>query len=150
MYSYREEKHLPYAAQDLFSLVADVQNYPEFIPGCDAVKILSSSDNEIIADLLVSYKAVCTKYTSKVCLLRAISEDDKWVIDVTQKDGPFKFLKNRWEFKWNDKIKKSHVAFSIEFEMRSKILNFTIGVMFEKLVKKMVSSFENRAKKILG
>ncbi len=149
MFSYSEEKNFACRAEELFELVADVEKYPEFLPWCEATRIISSNGDTIIADLVVRYKGVYTKYTSKISLFKPTKDSNYWSIDVTQQEGPFKFLSNKWEFYWDNEKKSTCVKFFIEFEMQSRILNFTIGMMFEKLVVKMIQSFEERANAVL-
>ncbi|MFZ8428664.1 SRPBCC family protein, partial [Staphylococcus aureus] len=44
---------LPYTPDQLYDLVADVGKYPEFLPWCMAARVLSQSETEIVADLVV-------------------------------------------------------------------------------------------------
>lgn len=60
--------YLPYAPHQLYDLVADVEKYPEFLPWCMAVRILSQSDTEIMADLSVGYKFFRETFRSRVHL----------------------------------------------------------------------------------
>jgi coenzyme Q-binding protein COQ10 len=61
-----ETKHLPYTPEQLFDLVADVARYDEFLPWVSAVRIRSSSDTEIVADLIVGFNAFKERFTSRV------------------------------------------------------------------------------------
>ena len=37
--------------KDLYQLVADVENYPKFLPWCNSVAIIERTSNSIIAEL---------------------------------------------------------------------------------------------------
>jgi len=44
MPTHSETKHLPYSAQQMYDLVADVGSYPEFLPWTAAARIRSTED----------------------------------------------------------------------------------------------------------
>ena len=56
MKSSQQQIIINYAAKDLYNIVLDIEKYPEFIPWCDSINILSKSKNEIIADMIVKHK----------------------------------------------------------------------------------------------
>lgn len=89
----RETTTLPYSAEQMFDLVADVARYDEFLPWVVGVRIKSESESEMIADLLVGFKALREKFTSKVLKNRPHS------IEVIYLDGPMKDLDNCWTFR---------------------------------------------------
>ena len=61
MPSHSETRSLPYSADQMFDLVADVAKYPEFLPWCAAARIRSrkpEGENEIIeADLVIATRS---------------------------------------------------------------------------------------------
>ena len=46
MPSHSEQRHLPYSAQQMYDLVADVASYPKFLPWTSAARIRSRSPVE--------------------------------------------------------------------------------------------------------
>ena len=48
---HEEQKTLAYTADELFSVVADVKDYPSFVPWCSGVRIHREDPREIVADL---------------------------------------------------------------------------------------------------
>ena len=70
MTSHHEKRTVPYAPDQLFDLVADVKKYPEFLPWCVGARIRSKEERLVIADLLIGYKLVRERFTSKVILDR--------------------------------------------------------------------------------
>ena len=81
------------------------------------------------------------KFTSEVRL----SRPDR--IDVAYKNGPFKYLNNRWIFVL-EPDGTCTVDFYVDFEFRSKILQKMIGAVFNEAVKIMVYAFEKRANSV--
>ncbi len=139
-----EQRVLPYSPDQLFDLVADIERYPEFLPWCLAARILRREGDTLSADLLIGFKMVREKFTSRVTLDRANHR-----IDVTYEEGPFRFLNNHWVFQPADDG-RSHVDFHVEFEFRSALLAKIIGVLFHEAVRRMVHAFETRAKQLYG
>ncbi len=61
-----ETRRLPYSAEQMFDLVADVGRYAEFLPWVVGTRVRSDSETEMVADLLVGFKALREKFTSRV------------------------------------------------------------------------------------
>ncbi|HWT98213.1 MAG TPA: type II toxin-antitoxin system RatA family toxin [Terriglobales bacterium] len=139
-----EERILPYRAEQIFDLVADVGRYPEFLPWCTGARIRERRENDIVADLMIGFKMVRERFTSRVHIDRPAMR-----IDVEYIDGPFKSLKNHWHFV-DVEGGKCRVDFHLEFEFRSVMLQKLIGVLFHEAVRRMVSAFETRAKQLYG
>ena len=142
MPTHAEQKFLPYSPDKLFDLVADIESYAEFLPWCVGARILRRDGNVVYADLIIGFKMIRETFTSKVTLNRA----DR--IDVEYEKGPFKHLKNHWEFKPHPD--GCSIDFYIDFEFRSRILRKLIEPLFHEAVRRMVSAFEGRAKSIYG
>jgi len=142
MPTHAEQRVLPYTPEQLFELVADVARYPEFLPWCVASRIRSRDGDVFFADLVIGFKMVRERFTSKVTLSRPGR------VDVTYTEGPFKHLNNHWRFKPHPN--GTELDFYVDFEFRSKLLQTMIGALFNEAVKLMVSAFEKRAKQLYG
>lgn len=143
MHRHEERRHLHHRPEQLFDLVADVERYPEFLPWCTGVRIRQRSDTVLVADLVIGFKGITERFTSRVHLNRDTCE-----IAVSYEKGPFKYLKNHWKFESDPD--GCVVDFFVEFEFRSRILDKLIGVVFTEAVRKMVSAFEGRADQLYG
>ena len=55
---HHEVRLLPYSAEEMYRLVADVGRYPEFLPWVSAIRVRSNSDTEMIADMIVGFKSI--------------------------------------------------------------------------------------------
>ena len=137
-----ETRVLPHRPDQMFDLVADVASSPEFLPWCVGARIRESRPDMVLADLMIGFKMVREKFTSKVLLDRAAQR-----IDVEYIDGPFKHLKNHWIF---SDAPNGHcrIDFYLEFEFSSVVLQKLIGVLFHEAVRRMVGAFEARAKQL--
>ena len=139
-----ETRILPHTPDQMFDLVADVGRYPEFLPWCVGARIRENRPDMVLADLMIGFKMVREKFTSRVLLDRAARR-----IDVEYINGPFKHLKNHWLFS-DAPSGHCRIDFYLEFEFSSIVLQKLIGVLFHEAVRRMVGAFEGRAKKLYG
>ena len=75
MPTHAEKRVVPYTAEEMYALIADVGRYPEFLPWCAAARVrsrtpLDDGTGEVMdADLVVSFKVYREKFGSRVTLL---------------------------------------------------------------------------------
>ncbi|MBM85482.1 MAG: ubiquinone-binding protein [Rhodospirillaceae bacterium] len=143
MPTHAEQRVVPFTQGQLFDLVADVARYPDFLPWCVGARIREVCGEEILADLMIGYKLVRERFTSRVSLNRAAGR-----IDVTYTDGPFKYLDNYWVFR--EHPDGCLIDFHVDFEFRSTLLEKLIATLFNEAVMKMVGAFEERAHTLYG
>lgn len=127
----------------MFDLVAAVDRYPEFLPWCVGARIRSQTGNEIVADLVIGFRMIRERFTSRVVL------DPKRRIDVAYTDGPFRYLNNHWVFQPRPDG-GCEIDFFVDFEFRSRLLQSLMSVVFNEAVRRMVAAFETRANAIYG
>lgn len=134
---------LPYSAEQMFDLVADVGRYGEFLPWVLATRVKSDSETEMIADMLVGFNALREKFTSKVTKQRPHS------LTVHYIDGPMRDLDNRWQFR---RLSDSacEVDFCVNFTFGNALFEALAGQYFERAFRKMVAAFEARAAQLYG
>lgn len=139
----REVRQLPYSAEQMFDLVADVSHYSDFLPWVMATRVRSDSASEMVADMLVGFKTLREKFTSRV------TKDRPREIKVHYLDGPLKDLDNLWLF---TPVGEGccEVDFSVDFTFKNRMFEKLAGQYFEKAFHKMVSAFEEQAAKRYG
>ena len=137
MPTHSEKRFLPHSPDQLFDLVADVEDYPNFLPWCVGLRVKSREKNILRADMIVGFKVLREQFTSKVTLT------PKQQIDVEYLDGPFSYLQNCWKF--SEKDDGCEIDFFIDFEFRSRLLRKIMEPLFYEAVRHMVSAFEKRA-----
>lgn len=145
MPSLSQTRNSPYSASQMYSLVMDIEKYPEFLPWCKKAKIVNEiSTTNLHADLLINFKNFLEKYRSDV--IHGKDSDGTHFVRVNAIEGPFKKLVNSWKF--HDLESGCKIEFFIEFEFNSFLLSKMLGSIFEKASEKMMSAFEERARKI--
>ena len=137
MPTHNEKRFLPHTPDQMYDLVMDIEDYPNFLPWCVALRVTCRDENVVWADMVVGFKMLREKFTSKVTVT------PKERIDVEYLDGPFRYLENRWLF--HEKDGGCEVDFFIDFEFRSRLLRKVMEPLFHEAVRRMVRAFETRA-----
>jgi coenzyme Q-binding protein COQ10 len=154
MPSFRTSRSVNHSASEMYDLVVDVEAYPQFLPLCRALRIRKRSEADgllmLIADMQIGYKAIRESFTSK-----AACDSKKLEILVEYVDGPFKHLKNHWNFtdsseKLENGKKSCLVEFQIDYEFKSKTLGLLMGSVFDIAFRSFAEAFEKRADAIYG
>jgi len=149
MPTHSEKRKLPYSAQQMYDLVADVGRYPEFLPWTAAARIRSRTprdDGAVVmeADLVISFKVFRERFGSRVVLW-----PEAMKIDTEYLDGPFKYMKSDWAFR-DLPEGGCEVDFHVDFEFKNALLQRVIGVVFDEAMRRVVRAFEARAQKLYG
>ena len=147
MPKHSETKRLPYTAEQMYALVADVGSYSQFLPWCSAARIRSRQpqpEGEIIeADLVISFKVFRERFGSRVTLF-----PDTLKIETEYLDGPFRYMRSHWAFRADGE--GCEVDFFVDFEFKNAILQGIIGVVFNEAMLRIVRAFERRAAELYG
>ncbi|MDF0603765.1 type II toxin-antitoxin system RatA family toxin [Psychromarinibacter sp. C21-152] len=148
MTTHTDTRRLPYTAQQMFDLVADVDKYPEFLPWCSAARVRKVAPTDygrlMEADLVISFKVFRERFGSRVEL-----HDSDMKIVTEYIDGPFKYLTSTWSFAELDDG-GCEVSFFVDFEFRNFVLQRAIGLVFNDAMKRIVRAFERRADELYG
>jgi coenzyme Q-binding protein COQ10 len=138
-----EIRRLPYSAEQMYDLVADVGRYGEFLPWVVAARVKSDSEHEMIADMLVGFNALREKFTSRVEKQRPEQ------IKVHYVDGPLRDLDNVWTFRPLGP-NECEIEFLVQFTFRNALFEKLAGQYFDRAFRKMVVAFEKRAGELYG
>lgn len=148
MASHSEARILPYCADQMYDLVADVSRYPEFLPWTAAARIRSrmpEGETEImLADLVISFKVFRERFGSRVVLNPVAKQ-----IDTSYLDGPFRYLNSVWRFR-DMPEGGCEIMFEVDFEFKNALLQRVIGVVFNEAMQRVVRAFEARAAALYG
>lgn len=137
------ERILPYSPAQLYELVADIESYPKFIPWCEGARIYERDGNTVLADLIIHFRGITGKYTSRVLL-----DADAKEISVELAQGPFHHLYQGWKF--TKTADGTRVEFDIDFKIRNFVLEKLADAMFDTACDKMMQAFTDRANAIYG
>ncbi|RSU54285.1 type II toxin-antitoxin system RatA family toxin [Sphingomonas sp. S-NIH.Pt15_0812] len=142
MPKHSETRHLPYTAEQMFDLVADVRRYPEFLPWVSAMRVRQDGETETVADMIVGFKGLRETFTSRV----EKSRPER--ISVEYVDGPLKYLRNDWRFR--PEPGGCAVDFSVDFAFKNRVFEMLAGQVFGTALRRMIGAFETRAAALYG
>jgi ribosome-associated toxin RatA of RatAB toxin-antitoxin module len=134
---------LGYSAEQMFDLVAKVEDYPKFLPWCGGVDVRERGENHVVASVGINFHGVKQHFTT------SNSNTPSSEIRMKLVDGPFKTLDGTWTFKAlrDDACK---VELDLHYEFSSKLLEQVIGSVFGMIANSMVDSFCKRAETVYG
>ena len=140
---HHERRELPFSADQMYALVADVRRYPEFLPWVVNMRIKSDGEDEMLADMIVGFKNLRETFSSRV------KKTPQTRIEVDYLDGPMKHLHNVWIFE-EKRGGGCFVEFTVDFSFRSAIFEALAGQFFDKALRKMTGAFITRAQELYG
>lgn len=138
-----EVRRLPYTPEQMFDLVADIASYPRFLPWVSAVRIRSNGASETVADLVVGFGGLKERFTSRV------RKERPGRLTVDYVDGPLRFLRNDWTFALVPGG-GCDIGFIVEFAFKLRIFEAVAGQVFDRALRRMIASFEERARVLYG
>jgi ribosome-associated toxin RatA of RatAB toxin-antitoxin module len=134
---------LAYSAEQMFDLVARVEDYPKFLPWCGGVRIIEHSEDTLVASIGINFHGVKQTFTTRNHNHRPTQMKMKLV------DGPFKLLDGTWTFK-PLRADACKIEFDLHYEFSSVLLEQLVGPVFGKIADTMVDSFSKRAETVYG
>ena len=127
----------------MYSLINDVERYPEFVPYCTAARVESRTDREMLATLSIKRGPLKAAFTT-----RNLLEPDRRVL-MQFVSGPFRVLEGLWTL-----TPLGELGCRVELEMRFEFANRLSGALFEPLFEdtagSLVDAFVRRARDSRG
>jgi coenzyme Q-binding protein COQ10 len=151
MAQFRTTRWVAFSPRQMFDLVADVAQYPKFLPLCEALNVRklerSGSQDILIADMTIGYGALRETFTSRVLL-----DAGRLCVHAGSTPeypaGPFRSLINDWSFAAAPG--GCLVTFHIAYEFKSWMLQALVGSLFERAFARYTRAFEERARVVYG
>ena len=141
MSTYAERQHLPYAAQQLFDLVANVERYPEFMPWVIEARVRHRRDRTIVVEMTVGAGPLRKRFST----IATLDRPDR--IDIISSDSMFDRFEQRWTFEPAAEG-GTNVEYHVVFEFRSRMLQKLMGASFSDQANATMSAFKRRARRL--
>jgi ribosome-associated toxin RatA of RatAB toxin-antitoxin module len=127
----------------MYSLINDIERYPEFMPYCTAARVDARKDGEMLATLGIKRGPLKATFTT-----RNLLEPQRRVL-MQFVSGPFRVLEGLWTL-----TPLGELGCRVELEMRFEFANRLSGALFEPLFEdtaaSLVDAFVKRARDLRG
>lgn len=134
---------VPYAAEEMFGLVNDVEKYPDFLPWCRDANVEKIDATTVEAELEFSRSGLHRRFTTRNHLEPGES------IRMELLRGPFRELSGRWRFQPLG-LGGSKVVLDLRFQFASRLLEAVFAPVFAEVMNSLVDAFVERAHNLHG
>ncbi len=134
---------VPYPAPAMYALVADLEAYPEFLPGCTGSAVLERQADSLLASLALSKGPFQASFTTR----NVLEPPRRMSMDLV--DGPFSSLHGEWTLVPLGE-NGCRIELRVRFEFASRARDLLLGPAFELTCGSLVDAFVSRAKKLYG
>ena len=132
-----------FSADEMFSLVTDVDRYPQFLPWCDQASVLSQEEQAMTARVGISFGGIRQSFTTRNAHVPGRQ------IHMELVEGPFSKLEGQWDFTpLGDGQRACKVEFSLRYDFNSMALAAIVGPVFDKIAGSLVDAFVKRANQV--
>lgn len=151
MPAFSTTRRVPFTPRQMFDLVADVEQYPKFLPLCEGLSVkkraLDGDKSILICEMTVGYHAIHESFTSRVTLDPAALLVHAGSVPEYP-SGPFRQVDNRWSFAQAEG--GCDVQFFISYEFKSLVMQMLVGSLFDRVFRRYTEAFEQRAHAVYG
>ncbi|MCK5726041.1 MAG: type II toxin-antitoxin system RatA family toxin [Thiotrichaceae bacterium] len=134
---------VPYSPIQMYTIVKEVDQYPNFLPWCGDAKTLSVDGNTTTASITIAKGPVNKTFTTSNILVEGES------LEMQLINGPFKSLNGLWTFQ-DIKGQACKISFDLDFQFSSRLVELTIGPIFNQIANSLIDAFIEEAKKQYG
>lgn len=127
-----------FSAQQMYTLVGDIEQYPQFMQGCIAAEVLSRTETEVIGRLTLGKAGI--KYSFTTCNRLLPNE----AMEMSLVEGPFNNFGATWRFLalTPDACK---VSLHMNFDWSGGLLGSAMEKLFQYSANTLVDELVNRA-----
>ena len=141
------ERHVPHLPQRMFEIVADLEDYPRFVPNCKAMDLRpdpGAGDGSVkLATMTLYFGPITQAYTSRVTL-----DSQALTIRAKAVDGPFAYLDSVWSFE--PEGMGTRVRFEIDFKISNPFIAAIAEPAFAAKQGEIMQAFVDEADKRYG
>lgn len=132
-----------YSAQQMFDLVDQIENYPQFLPWCGGTSVKTREETLVVATIHIDYLHLKQSFTTKN------SQQAPHSIQMQLQEGPFQQLDGLWRFTQLGS-EACKVDLRLHYEFSSKIVESIVNPVFSLIAGTLVDAFVARAEKVYG
>ncbi|MDX1492063.1 MAG: type II toxin-antitoxin system RatA family toxin [Pseudohongiellaceae bacterium] len=132
-----------FTAEQMYSLVNDIECYPEFMQGCQSAKVVSRSDSEVVGELTLGKAGLTYSFTTRNQLVPGESMSMELV------EGPFRSFNAAWRFTPLSET-ACKVSLEMEFDFTGGVVGYALEKLFNHSANTLVDALVNRAQQVYG
>ncbi|MDX1610555.1 MAG: type II toxin-antitoxin system RatA family toxin [Halofilum sp. (in: g-proteobacteria)] len=131
------QRRVPYERAGVFDIVADVERYPEFIPGCRSARIVERDGDRLLVEQEMGVGAWSWRFRTRATLSRPGR------IEITTREAPFSHLDQVWRFE-DLATGGTRVLLDVDYRLRNPLLRGLVSSLFAEGFRRTVAAFERR------
>jgi coenzyme Q-binding protein COQ10 len=128
------------ATQTLFAIVADVERYCEFVPGCVSARIVERQADRWIVDNVFGFGPLRSHFRSLAKL------EPPNALTISSRDGPWRDFLVQWRFRQEGET--CALSCDVKLGFRSPLLAALARVAAGEVERRLIAAFESRALEI--
>lgn len=135
-----------YSPEEMFSLVTDVDRYPEFLPWCDHARVLEQESSGVVAEIGISMAGIRQSFVT-----RNLHEAGRRV-EMQLIKGPFSRLNGDWHFQpvGDGAQRAARIHLHLDYGFNSAPLAAVVGPVFDRIASSLMDAFVKRAEQVYG
>jgi coenzyme Q-binding protein COQ10 len=144
-------RHVPFTVDQVFHVASDVANYREFLPLVKRSVVLGRAKlpdgrESFDSELHIIYKKLSIH---EVMQSRVTVDPVRKIVMSDSSQGPVKHLNAEWRIAPAPQG-GSDINFAVDYEMKSRALQYILSGMFDMAVRRIMTAFEDRARALYG
>ena len=144
-------RSVPYTAEQVFAIARDVARYKEFLPLVKRSVVRGAMTDaqgceHFEGELTVAYDKLRIQ---EVMVSRVTVDPNALTVTARSDQGPVKHLVSEWKIVPTGD-NRCDINFTVDYALKSKMLQMVLSGMFDMAVRKVMSAFEDRARVLYG
>ena len=146
-----------YSAEEMFSLVTDVDRYPAFLPWCDQAKLLSQEPDGVTAEIGIAFSGIHQTFVTRN------THTPGRRVHLSLVKGPFSQLEGEWLFaplgppadaagdlagEGAGVPRACRVDLRLNYSFDNAALSALVGPVFDRIAGSLVDAFVKRAEQV--
>jgi coenzyme Q-binding protein COQ10 len=129
---------VPFSCEQVFDLAADIERYPEYLPGWISARILKREADIVYVEQVLGMGPARVQFRSKAVLHRPER------IDVTSSEAPFRHYSLTWLIVPRPAVSCS-LSVTVELELESNLLQHVVNRVLPASIDGVMAAFQSRA-----
>jgi coenzyme Q-binding protein COQ10 len=129
---------LPFSCEQVFDLAADIERYPEYLPGWISARILKREADVLYVEQVLGVGPARVRFASRAVLHRPER------IEVTSSEPPFRHYSLTWLLAPRPAVSCS-LSVMVDLELESNLLQHLVSRVLPASIEGVIAAFEARA-----